>query len=103
MLRVFLVEVLVRIVPSFDELLSNGLRRRLVHVLVVEIGRNGWDSPRCNLPLDGLFNPIRVFRDNYGFFSFFENRGGVDFLLCFCRFVGFEKKSFYLIFERRLM
>jgi hypothetical protein len=60
----------------------------LVHVLVVEIGRNGWDSPRCNLPLDGVFNPIRVFRDNDGFFSFFENRGGVDFLFCFCRFVG---------------
>jgi len=99
LLRVFLVEVLVRIVPSFDELFSSGLRRRLVHVLVVEIGRNGWDSPRYNLPLDGLFNPIRVFRDNDGFFSFFENRGGVDFLFCFCRFVGFEK-SFYLIFER---
>jgi hypothetical protein len=35
------------------------------------------------LPLDGLFNPIRVFRDNDGFFSFFENRGGVDFFVLF--------------------
>jgi len=33
--------------------------------------------------LDGLFNPIRVFRDNDGFFSFFENRGGVDFFVLF--------------------
>jgi hypothetical protein len=50
------------------------------------------------LPLDGLFNPIRVFRDNDGFFSFFENRGGVDFLFCFCRFVGFEKEEFLFDF-----
>jgi hypothetical protein len=76
------VEVRVGIVPSFDELFASGLRRRLVHVLVIEIRRNSWNSPRRDLSLDGLLDPFRIFRDLDGFFRFFENRGGVDFLFC---------------------
>jgi len=40
--------------------------------------------------LDGLLDPFRIFRDLDGFFRFFENRGGVDFLFCVCVYVFFE-------------
>lgn len=56
MLWVLLMEMCVRIVPSFGELFPRRLRGRLIHVRVIEIRWNRWNRPSRDLPLNGKFN-----------------------------------------------